>query len=917
MSESTDVDAVLKDSAIDVSVSSQEETQDAMPSITLHRTLSTQSNLDDDDESNNAEVRALAAKLAPDLEKADALFHVPAEFYSHQPMSTDNVTADGDYDDDLSEEEQALKQSEQLLRAEMELASDFSKLFASPRYSFDAGEGSDDDDQSPFQSETPERTTSMEADVDDKEHEQVPEQDFQTADSLSTSTPMSKNGYLRPIPLSTTQSSLVASPALSTPGILLAMTTPLHGSNRHPSSRYYTNVDHLSTLAMDTQHKGWYSIDQTLLVTSSSSKSSNDLISSLPSAFSDENNENHKSQSAAIPITLKEYCLAIPESRFKHVFVGLPEISSTTGASALPVRTLTIRIRPDVLCGAIMDSVYHALEHMSATVHKRQGGHIRATVPSATYMPARVVRDEETASEDSDNTNNSKSLRVYPGFFVDLQLCTYKADDCARLLLIRIYHDTRPAPVESSLPSPPRQLNDATNDDQENNLDILLATNASQHGGGRDEERQSVLEHLVDETAAYRLREACALIQRIETPQKRPKRIDANPTSPSEMKQVVSDYLLTNYHACPSVKEGAVTMPGLNSNDWPVIVSSWRLIRSVWDELNDRELSYNQLCQNWFGAFPALPTLDVHYCSQIRRLSREGMIVELLKSASELEDFAREAEYACANMISMLQPTFDAYDMGAPSLPKALPLTSYPLEFTAPQQACPPWGQKVMSALNEIQSTSDEVNRNVDHLGESNHLDEDAIKKSLDMADHAVQSVLQAFQEQDDEEKNARLSRKNVQVMDRLAKMEDHQLASIRTLDQALMRSAKAKAAAEDFATKSGGFQEVPLIKWSVYVGSATGTCFVTARRILFVTQRIPVIGGSTISMWPLLDIEFSVKEGVPSLLNPMPTTVTLTKDGQEVYNFRASLGGGARLTSFLEIVKATASKLPAYTGEV
>lgn len=86
-----------------------------------------------------------------------------------------------------------------------------------------------------------------------------------------------------------------------------------------------------------------------------------------------------------------------------------------------------------------------------------------------------------------------------------------------------------------------------------------------------------------------------------------------------------------------------------------------------------------------FGAFPALPTLDVQYCSQLRRLSREGMIVSLLKSASELEEYAREAEYACANLIQMLRPTFDAYEIEAPALPQPLPLTAYPLHYTPPQ----------------------------------------------------------------------------------------------------------------------------------------------------------------------------------------------------------------------------------------
>lgn len=51
-----------------------------------------------------------------------------------------------------------------------------------------------------------------------------------------------------------------------------------------------------------------------------------------------------------------------------------------------------------------------------------------------------------------------------------------------------------------------------------------------------------------------------------------------------------------------------------------------------------------------FGTFPALMSLDVHYCSQMRDICKENMIAALLKSAQELEIYAREAEYGCAKV---------------------------------------------------------------------------------------------------------------------------------------------------------------------------------------------------------------------------------------------------------------------------
>ena len=48
--------------------------------------------------------------------------------------------------------------------------------------------------------------------------------------------------------------------------------------------------------------------------------------------------------------------------------------------------------------------------------------------------------------------------------------------------------------------------------------------------------------------------------------------------------------------------------------------------------------------------------------------------------------------------------------------------------------------------------------------------------------------MLAAFQKQEDEELSARLGRKNVQVMDRLAKMQAHKRESIVTIRDAYGR---------------------------------------------------------------------------------------------------------------------------------
>lgn len=825
----------------------------------------------DREEAENEAVRALAAKLAPAFEQADALFSVPEEF--QRRVSSSASIARSEDDDDLDDEVEALPISEQLLRDELELANDFSNLFNSFERDDDMiGEepfkrSSIDAPATPMIQTTLSAASSasaVEADVDVAEHE----------------TPEAKPSALTPIEIPAKGSP--STPAESTPvasnEILIAAT---------PHNPKYTQSDHFARLRMRREERGgWYSVDLTPHLASTTNR-----LASTTHSFA---------QLSAV----REYCLTIPETKLKHMFVGLPEMAPRSPlnspsrdspgakvvhqqppANVLPVRTLTMRMRGDVLCGAVMDAVSHGLtspEFAStaeeADILKRQGGHLQAVIGGTTLTT--------TKDSTSDGQVNMETL-VYPPFFLDAQLCTYKSDECERLLLVRIYHLAHD--------EAPKAL--ATDDDNDEGTPLLLRSSHSQ----------------VHDTlsASQHVREACALVQRMESPRKA-KRVRASLdkaghlSTPAALHSTVTEHLLESYRACPSVKDGNITLPSLNSEDWPVIQSSWRWIRSIWDELETRDLTYNTLLTSRFGSFPALPTLDVHYCSQIRRLSREDMIGQLLKSASDLEEYAREAEYACANLIALLQPTFETYDVQPPSLPKATPLTAYPLDFVAPQQSCPPWGQKVMEALNEIQAMTGSGKSGTDAFVASSPTSLNAVdaQESLDMADRAVKLVLSAFQKQDDEEKSARLGRKNMQVMDRLSKMQEHQRLSILALDRSYLHSEQARRAADDFEAKSG-IREVPLLKWSVLVGGSTGTCLVTANHILFVTQLIPVIGGSRTHKWNIREVEFHVQEGAVSLLNPLPTVISVTQNGQDIYNFRPSTGG-ARLKRFLDIVQQT-----------
>ena len=89
-----------------------------------------------------------------------------------------------------------------------------------------------------------------------------------------------------------------------------------------------------------------------------------------------------------------------------------------------------------------------------------------------------------------------------------------------------------------------------------------------------------------------------------------------------------------------------------------------------------------------FGAFPSLPTLDVHYCSQVKDICKENMVASLLKSSQELESYAKEASQRCSKLIQILEPMFSSYEEELPSLPEAIPLSAYRFDYTPPEGQC-------------------------------------------------------------------------------------------------------------------------------------------------------------------------------------------------------------------------------------
>ena len=780
------------------------------------------------EELDNEEIRKLAIRLAPAFQEAEQLLAVPQEFQ----RSSSGVAGTDDASDNLDEELEHLGEAEALLRDELQNA-------------YIATSEDEEEDDNTAMAILPSVVSAMATALSVRESSSTtvssvtrPEADIGKHDLLETPEGISN---LR----STSAQKLL--PPIRIPSLKSLNLTSSGGTKERDESLLvlvndYTYKDHAQELQLRIQDES-YQVD----------------ISKYVVVSSDSSEEGGS--------FMQEYCVSMTNKHLKQRFIGLVDGKE----DILPVRIVRIALRSDVLCGAIMDGINQSIQNVRGTIHKRQGGHLQAYVPSHNNM--------------------------YTSFQVDVQVCTYKESSPSsnstkrtgeRTLLVRIYHtgtlfpvDEAERPVTEDLPSTDEEIL-ALSDHSLSSIDK------------------------VDFSSTIHLREACALIQRLANHESAKKihvpKEEIGDTDQGVVKYTVKKHLLQHYRGCPSVKAGAITFPALNGDDWPVILSCWRFIANVWNELETRDLTWSTLQNSFFGTFPAQASLDQHYVSQLRRLSRELMIVQLLKSAGDLEKYARESEYACANMIQLLKPAFESYNVEAPPLPTPKALTEYPLEFTPPQNSCPPWGQKVMEALNQIQSDTGKLDQSQPQL-----LQKINGPESFAAAQRAVSMVLKAFEEQDDEEMNARLQRKNLQVIDRLAKMQEHQKVSIKSLQDSVHVSEKSRKAAEEMESKIGAL-EVPLTRWSIGVGGASGTCWVTSHHVLFSTQRIPVIGGSSTKVFALADVVFVSTDTSPSLLNPLPTAIRVVQKStnQEVYKFRPA-SGGTRLQSFLEIVQACA----------
>jgi len=688
---------------------------------------------------------------------------------------------------------------------------------------------------------------------------------------------------------------------------------------------------------------------------------------------------------------------------------------NTQVSEILPVRTVAVQIRPDVLCGAVMDAVHTAVNSLRGEVTKRQGNHLRALVPGC-WVPESHYMSFRPANGDDIQTfpqllaspmmsplhKAMNGMAFLPPFVVDAQLCTRKRSrDGERIFLLRFYRIEENQIVDGNALCPPSlphaanknfnselipDLNecntllressalfqkmrlvattggnigfDASGEDRNETDGNDVGSNGrsdatTRKGSGTPNRKNSYVRRML--TSPLKLfspsKEKVTRSPRRKSQSLSIRFKDGNSVLQGEKaaQKFASNVLLNSFIATPSVQDGqsdADTLPSLSVDDWPFVQSSWRFITLCLNELDNRDMNYSSLVSCPFGAFPSLPTLDVQLCSQIKALCKDNMIVSLLKGAQELEEFARESEYSCAKIIQVLQPSFLSYQLESPTPPEAIPLASYPLDFTPPEVSCPPWGQKVVEALNLIAAKSPSSNSGFLNDLEFNATTVNEIKKStntLEPHEHsthksefqkardATAMVLAAFMKQEDEELSARLGRKNLQVMDRLAKMQAYKRDLIITIRDAYGMNLNTtmnanrfhghaqqylKSLSNDDSTPSAGDEnffpasdQVPLIHCRAICGKVPSTCYVTCYQILLVTH--PLLGESHTYMEKLSDIYTEVNTPTSkSILNPMPSVVTVCSnlDKKELFIFKPTIGAQS-FTDFISILKEVSNQ--------
>lgn len=604
-----------------------------------------------------------------------------------------------------------------------------------------------------------------------------------------------------------------------------------------------------------------------------------------------------------------------------------------SGHEVLPIRTVTIELRPDAQLDTIMTSVYDSIVNAKGRITNRENGNIRALLPgrfihNSSYAPftncSTVKRDVEWIGD---------HIRL-PPLIVDLQVCAKKRGmGVQRILLLRFYSIEEDQVLDNVAPA-------VTLSKGNGEVDPFIAKNCILR------ESAALLQRMQLQ-ATGGIRNQAFLVNRKTNNNKNNGRVGKilnllrplsrkgrtkdtvpqglhyqyNQTDSIESsfigthaRENLSEYLLTSFEESPSIySKDTNALSALSRSDWPFLQASWKFLSTCLVSLDQKCLAFSSLNCAKFGKFPLLPSIDEYYVSQIREIIRTSMIELLYKKVQQLEAPVCEAEFQMKQLKNVLEPMAYAYNKTLPDLPAITPINAYPLLFEDSEKTCPPWGESVLKVLTEIGS-------------ESKEFEDDASKPPhFNYAREAVMKVVNAFKTQLQIESDARFVQREQRVSDRMKEINSYLVDAIECvggsygLNIAATKAAeKIHACADDCIIMDEYNRErtdrvkilpiedqVPLLTCGVIVKGSPCTCYVTKHQLLLASKRSPLFEGKYFSIVQLNDINVFVKTGKKTALKVIPSMIILksSTDGSEICNFRPSTGAHL-FQDFLNTVK-------------
>ena len=308
----------------------------------------------------------------------------------------------------------------------------------------------------------------------------------------------------------------------------------------------------------------------------------------------------------------------------------------------LPVRTVAIRIRPDVAADSVMDAINTSMTLLEAKVTLKSEAHLRALVPGHwihddDFMPFRPPIEKRPSTPDSCVTPPPQRMRLAPPIVIDSQLVIRKkSKEMERILLVRSFaieegqildHGQAVCPTTATMLGNPESAEAEWREILHPNS-ILLESAAlfqrtktvATEGGRISFGKKDLSGEAVDihpESASPGNLGRFSSLRQLLSPSSSKTKIES-PVSPKhanirfedadddsvektfvakkDLKESLRDSLLTSFEEGKSVTEHEEgyenAIPALSSIDWMYIQSTWRFLSDCLKELEDKNLSY-------------------------------------------------------------------------------------------------------------------------------------------------------------------------------------------------------------------------------------------------------------------------------------------------------------------------------------